>query len=237
MEIDPKTLEDLIKKFNNSNVSKCDDECQREKTLQRLQSEYIQAQKNKEEAPKKYEASAKRLKIFKEGGVAYQKYLEDNSAVEAREYIKLIENHIDNNIKNVNSLIEVHKTNYNHSKIFGDLADKYQEKGNYFNYKKNGMENVRNIANRKSEYDVNNLLFYNTINTYIRRLLYIILIAFIYIIIIRKRDFSRKNIIILFVLIVFTFSITSISRYIVLLYEKYTVITDLESKIVELKDL
>jgi hypothetical protein len=232
---------DLVNNLMND-VVKCDTDCQNKRNLNIIHQEYIKTNNLSNNINSKLKDVEKKYLIAKNGSSWYLNYLEEKQQPEADEMVKIINNEMNNNINKINLLLDNYNTILKSKNLSSNLLNKYEQQNNYFNNKKDIIENSKNIASRKNYYDMNYFLFYKTLVDYINYLVWIIIIVFIYLQYIKPRLFNRNTFIKISLLILFIYSLSYISKKISILYQSYMIkeisnYKELEYKIEEAKDL
>ena len=111
----------------NKNLSTCNAECQRKKKLDKLKTEYINAQNRLSNAKPEFDNAEKHWLSEKYGDVYYNNVLENRAKTEAT-----------NNVNNWNSLV---------NKIFDDLETKI----NYISSQNTYRDNIQRVKHSYSK--------------------------------------------------------------------------------------
>ena len=229
-------MNDILTLIRSPNFQ-CDDECQKNKEEEKLYKKYTAVKNNKTSSREDILKAEKEYYVFKYGLTWYNNFVEERESKNADDFINVLDSEINKEIKMTKLIINNYESNYERLKEISENNNNYLMKAGYFNYKKTNIENSKNIANRKNEYDVKTIMFYEIINKYIRYILWILFILFIYFVLIKNKEFNKKNIIIVVLVFAIILGIKPVSEYLVKIYEKYTVIDELELKVAEMKDL
>lgn len=238
---DQKLNTTLMNNLTND-IMVCDEKCQKEKRINKLHKEYLDSKNSFNNNKSRLEDTEKQYYTELNGSSWYLNHLEEKTKPEANDLINMYNNELTNNIDKINLLLDDYKTTTKGDVLSNDLLNKYQQQRNYFNTKKDIIENSKNVASRKNYYDMNYLLFYKTLVKYVSIIVWIAVFIFIYFKYVQPRLFNRKSIIQILILLISIYSLGWISKKIAALYQSYMIgqisnYKDLEYKILEAKDL
>jgi magnesium-transporting ATPase (P-type) len=154
----------------------------------------------------------------------------------------IIENELDNKMKNIELLLENNKNLEELRVKLNKLIHTNKDKSKYFNIKKDKIETSKNIANRTDDYNNKDLEFYKYINKIITYLLWAVLFVFIYFYYIKNFVYSHKLIIKIISLLLFVYFIPNITeffstKYFDFMKYKSKYYRDLEYRIIEAENI
>jgi len=154
----------------------------------------------------------------------------------------IIENELDNKMKNIDLLLENNKNLEDLRVKLNKLIHTNKDKSKYFNIKKDKIETSKNIANRTDDYNNKDLEFYKYINKIITYLLWAVLFVFIYFYYIKNFVYSRKLIIKIVSLLLFVYFVPNITEFLSTKYFEFMkykskYYRDLEYRIIEAENI
>lgn len=233
------TMADLNKMVNQVNDQlSCDDDCQRQKKINRLRNNYYNEKERINRAPHDLDVSRKKYFTYAFGEQYYDRFMERKVKKEVTALTnKLAQDH-QYNIKilkdNANDF-QVLKDNNNYITI---LSEKYQRENEFMTKKIKEEEDEKNISDRKAVYENNEL---EKVETYTYQLIWLywtLILVFALTFFLKNMYMEKKNFIILFGLIIYPFTITWVSytlskilKFIYNLFPKNRYLEDPDSEI------
>ena len=144
-------LNDLIEKSNDSLT--CGPDCQRERKLQDLKQNYLDAQLNEQTAPHKYQEAKKKYIIFKEGEGNYNKLRLEELEKKAEKIIGEIESKFKEQIVLILKSNQYLETEIINSKNTIELLEDYKVKDELLVLERKNKINEVMTNDRKSYYE------------------------------------------------------------------------------------
>ena len=206
------TMADLNKMVNQvNNQLSCNDDCQRQKKINKLRNRYYNEKKRVNRAPYDLDVSRKKYFTYAFGEQYYDRFMEKKVEREITALTnKLSEDH-QYNIKllkdNVNDFLVLKDNN----EYITTLSEKYRRENKIMAEKIKQELDEKNISDRKVVYENNEL---EKVETYTYQLIWLywtLILVFSLTFFLKNMYMEKKNFIVLFVLIIYPFTITWIS--------------------------
>lgn len=208
----------LSTNINNNMI--CDATCKDEKMKSELlYMNYVDAQENLKNAPIKLNEAEKDYYVTTFGQAKYDDLKLDQYKDEINDIIIKERTEFNNNIDNINEQIDNYKKNILLDEKLNDLIDIITKENESLNEKIESITSNINTNERKVYYDDKQILNIKNIKRGFMYLLFVIYIAFLIILIVKKELLNIKIVILFTVLFIMPyFFIPYISRYIIHLY-------------------
>lgn len=152
----------------------CGSECQRQKQIEQLKDNYLNAQSNLKLAKPQYDIAKKEYYSYVDGQNGYNQMIEDELNKKADSISENYKNSFDKKINNINSLLDTYNSLIINFRNVLDLFNQYK-KDNLFLAKKLKNDSNDVLTNeRKTFYEDQNIYSLNSIYYYILLTIYII---------------------------------------------------------------
>lgn len=209
----------MLKSPELQNVYNCDEECQRNKRTKSLFQDLENAKANKRDAPNELNEAERNYYTFTKGGAWFQNFKEDEEKEKANQLIRYLRKDFDEDIHKTNLLLDNYREKIKNQLHINELHKQYKTK--YLNTKKqiDILENERNISNRKSKYETEDMTFYKALQSYSFWFTLVVFLSYIIYVIGIKKYRNKKQYIFISFSLLLILSMTYISFYFVRYYK------------------
>jgi hypothetical protein len=212
-------LNDLIMKSHDSII--CGPDCQKQKKVDQLKTDYLNAKKNLETAPEQLSLAAKNYYTYSEGEAGYNNFIEDELTKKSQEITVIFKGIFSELFLNIEKLNDTYNSNFIQSRHVVELYKDYLKEN--FLLEKKIKNNTSDIMtnDRKVYYEDQEIEYLNSWNIFYKVIYFINLFIFSIIVIFKLETTRVKKFFIIIFFIFFPFIFINILVYMIDLFRYF----------------
>ena len=200
------TVADLQKMVNQiNNQLKCDDNCQREKNINKYRKQYINEKTRLENAPRDLDNARKKYFTYAYGEDAYDREMMRLAKKEINELTEKLANDHQYNMKLLNDNISDYYIIVDNINILLDSNKDLKEQNEKMKKELDDIINEKNISDRKVVYEKNEVDKLSTYNNQLIGLYWFITTIFLIVFFLKNMFMQPKNFIVISILLLYPF--------------------------------
>lgn len=175
----------------NQHLFGCGKECRKNLEEEALYKQMMNAKTNLDNAPGNLEDAERKFIMFKDGGMEYQKIVEQRKQKQANINATEIASQFNDKYDKLNIMIDAYKDQNIYDEYVNELSDMYQGKVADLETENENTQNAANVANRNAYYDYQWIGFYKWVNDWLKTIFWLIFASYIVLAVFYKRYTSH----------------------------------------------